>query len=512
VAKGKYATRDVPSYFVNFAGGLNSESGALNVAENESPDLQNVDFTTYGSVKQRNGYETLSASLGVDVECDGLYWLETVAIAGTTTRHAVNVSNGKLYKMDSLDGVWDNITSVTTSITAGEHCDFDTFTNVLIATNDVNPPFYWDGATVSAVMVQAPDLAKAKFVTHFQNYSVLANVEDTGGNRYASRFYWSTIKDITTWDAADYIDVAPNDGEIITGCKVLGDRLVIYKENSIYLVSFTGDRDIPFVVDKSNSSVGCIAPYSIQATKNGHVFLARDGMYLFDGQNSYKLSDRINTEYIGLNRTNIRNSVSMYQHDKNRYWVGVPTSGSSENDRVYTWDSQINAISRYDGLTLAACAIFNVNGNEERPYFGDYEGFTYRCDYGTDDYPLSVASAVDSYYYTNWKWYQDAVSIKDVPHCYLYYQTHDATLDFSYSYDLETGDQFNTDIDISDSGGEWDTMVWGVDNWAGQGGAQKRVDLTSEGRLVRFKFSSPRIAETWQIDGMGTEVGAETQR
>src|SRR6185436_14524767 len=108
-----------------------------------------------------------------------------------------------------------------------------------------------------------------------------------------SRVYWSALDSISSWDVADFNDVSRDDGQTIVCLTTLADRLVIFKERSIYLAFFTGDADFPFRFQKSNSAVGCIAQHSVQEVDNGLVFLATDGIYFFDGNNSYKISDRI---------------------------------------------------------------------------------------------------------------------------------------------------------------------------------------------------------------------------
>ena len=94
-----------------FNGGLNTTAGPLSLQDNESPDLQNVDFNKFGSVLQRNGTTALNTSAITGTESsDGLYWFEFDS-GGTLTRKLVNITNGKLYKQDGLDGTWDDESS-----------------------------------------------------------------------------------------------------------------------------------------------------------------------------------------------------------------------------------------------------------------------------------------------------------------------------------------------------------------------------------------------------------------
>ena len=491
--------------------------------------------------------------------------------------------------MDGLDGTWDDITGALT-ITAGNHCDFETFLGKAYVTNGVNAPFYWNGSgngvaieafvansftflvtgisvdpaagdtytnngityTITSVFLTdgngtiiatgsgspqtAGDLARAtgsgdatiafsaftinanissaKYVKQFSNYLFLSNCT-VGGVYYPTRIYYSALKDDTQWSAANYLEVSKDDGQEITGIKVLSDRLVVYKTRSIYTVFYTGDIDIPFILPgggKTNSVVGCIAPFSIQEVDNGHVFLSQDGLYFFDSSNAYKLSYKLDTTFQGLNQTQVVKAVSMTQKKKNRYWLAVPNGSSNTNDTVIIWDWYNNGFSIYKGMAPSAMFTFYVGRVDERPYFADYYGFVYRGDVAgnNNDYPLNTKTAIDAYYYTNWKSFDDICDQKQVAHVYLYYQINTAVLTFSYSYDFSSSDTYSSSISISSSASVYGSGIFGIATYAQEGGNTVRRDLIGRGRVVRFKFANMNVDETFQIDGFGSLPNLET--
>lgn len=506
----QFTTRSVPVGDKSFNGGLNSTGSPLSLNNNESPDLQNVDFDKFGSILKRNGYTALNTSaITNSPNSDGLHWFEYVS-GGNSTYKLINVADGKLWKMDDLDGTWDDITGGLT-ITADSFCDFENFLNEVYITNGTDAPFKWDGST-AATMTVPSGLTKAKYVRQFNNYLFLANVV-VSGTTHQSRIYWSDLKDTGTWGASNFIEIAKDDGQQITGIKVLSDRLVIFKTRSIYTLFFTGDPDIPFTLPgggKSNSSVGCVAPFSIQEVENGLVFLSNDGLYYFDGSNSFKISDKITTTLLGYNTTIFNTAVSVHQKNKNRYLLAISSSGQTNHDRVVVWDYFNNAFSIYTGMAIAACTAVYVSGIEERIYWGDYSGFIYRGDTGSDDYPLNVQTAIDAYYYTNWRSYEDLVNQKAVPHVYIYYQTNNSILTFSYSYNFNNGDEYSQTFNMSAGSSLYGSAIYDTDTYAESGGAVERRDLTGRGRVVRFKFSNNILTETFQIDGVGTLPHLET--
>lgn len=576
---------------INFNGGLNSAGGNLSLQDNESSDLQNVDFNFLGSVLKRNGYTALNTSaLSGSPSSDGLWWYESNQ-SGTLTYYLISVAGGKLYYMTGFDGTWHDITG-SVSITAGNICSFVNFFNVVYITNGVDVPFQWTGSgnastipaltlntytftvsgittsptvgatytnntvtftviatslagasgsiagTILATGASVPtssgtltktggtgdstiaftmfavdtNISKAKYVELYNNYLFFANVS-VGSTTYPTRIYWSNLQDPTVFLTTSFIEVALNDGQQITGMKVLGDNLIIFKTRSIYVISFTGDPDIPFILQgggKTNSDVGCVAPFSIQIVTNGLMFLSFDGLYYFDGSNSTKVSDRINPTILGLNNTRLSQTRSMVQHNKHRYLFSVPSSSSNTNDTVITWDWYLNAFSIYTGINAASMCTTFSSGYQENLYFGDYAGFYYHMDNGSDDFPLNVRTAINAYYYTNWKDFQNIMDEKVVLHVVAYYQTNNAILTFAYSYDFNTSDTYSQTFSTATSASVYGTATYGVGVYAGTGGAQQRLDLDGRGRVIRFKFANANLGETFRIDGLGEFPNVET--
>lgn len=582
-----------PAGDVNFNGGLNSAGGNLSLQDNESPDLQNVDFNFLGSVLKRNGYTALNTSaLAGSPQSDGLWWYESNQ-SGTLTYYLIAVAGGKVYYMSGFDGTWHDITGSIT-VTATNICSFKNFFNIMYATNGVDAPFQVsnnsNAVIVAALQANAytftvsgitnnpavgdtytnngitytvkyvntsgtagsiagtivatgsgnpqvsgtltrssgagdatiafsqfaidVNITKAKYVEAYNNYLFLANVS-VGSTTYPTRIYWSNLQDPTTWLTTSFIEIAMNDGQQITGMKVLGDNLIIFKTRSIYIVSFTGDPDVPFILQgggKSNSDVGCVAPFSIQEVTNGLVFLSFDGLYYFDGTNSEKMSDRINPTILGLNLNRISQARSMVQHNKHRYLMAIPSSSATNNDTIITWDWYLNAFSVYTGMSPASMCTTFTSGFQENIYFGDYSGFYYKMDTGTDDYPLNVRTAINAYYYTNWKPFSNIIDEKAIPHVVVYYQTSNSILTFVYSYDFVTQDTYSLTTSLSTSTDVYGTAVYGTATYAGTGGSSTRIDLDGRGRVVRFGFKNANLGETFRIDGLGEFVNVETEQ
>jgi len=505
MAGEKLTSKSIPIGYKSNSGGLNSTFGPLTLQDNESSKLQNVDFDRSGSVLKRNGYTTLNSSaFNSGATWTSLHWFEL----SSGTDYLIGTCGNKLAKMDSLDGTWDDITGSLT-ITAGNnnHFQWTTFLDTALGTNSVDVPVQWTGSGNGSAMTVPTGLTKAKYITVFNNYVFLANVT-VSGTAHPSRVYWSDLKALT-WTATNFVDIDRNDGQEITGLKVLGNKLIIPKERSIHGGTFTGDTDIPFVFEKTPSHVGCAAGYTPQDIDNGLVFFSQDGLYYFDGNNSFKVSDRVTQTLETFAKTRFPNAVTAYQKSKNRYWMSCTNSGDSTHNRCLVWDSFNNAFSVYKGHNANCYAIVFTSG-EERIYFGDYSGYVYRADTGANDNPAGTSTAIDAYYYTKWFDYGDIVNQKGTPQVYIYYLNNNATITFVYSYDFEDSDTYSQSFSTATGGSLYGTGVYDTNVYGGSGGSVKRRDLLGRGRVVRFGFKNSTISETFRIDGIGMLPHLET--
>lgn len=473
-----------------------SMSGAWALSKEQWNHLAFIRSSTVGTIYINGVSQPLTSVTAFGTNDVGMF---------TETNLRIGVSNAASYLSGNLDEL--RVSKETVRWTAdftpptqqyGEFTkqDTETFLGYVLGSGQYNTPWGWSAANTTASSITVPTgLTGSQFIKKFQNYCFLGNVT-VAGIRYPSRVYWSSLQDFNTWNDAEYIDISKDDGQEITGILELADRLVVYKNHSIYVIIFTGDADLPFVVQKSNSSVGCAAPFSIQSNDNGHIFAAYDGIYYFDGVNSYKLSDRISETYNGINKDKLIEATSLYQKEKNKYWISLSSGTSLYNNFILTWDSFLNAWSKYDGFSATSLELFVVGSTEERPYFADYNGRYYRADYGLNDCPLGSTTAINSYFYTNWKHYDDLCDKKGIPHVYIAHRNESNTvMTLNYSYDFYNGNEF--------------TQSFSANSLRSVTALTTRRDLNGRGRFVRIGLSNSQTSTSFRIDGLGTYVTRE---
>lgn len=510
IAQPLYGASDLqPFNFLSNSGGLNTTAAPTSLEANQAQDLQNIDFNEFGAIKKRKGYSTLNSSaLDGATQVTGLFQYRL----NDGTSKFVTTHDDNFYKMDTSSGVpdetWDDITSGET-ITAANLFSFATIRNVLVATNGEDLPFKYDAVNSVDDIAQLSvptGLTKAKYVTSFKERTILANVT-VSGTAHPSRFYWSNIGTLETFTATDFIDIQPNDGEEIRGVAVLGERLVFLKDFSIYNVLFTGDADVPFIVRKSDADVGTISHFSIAEVKNNLVFLAPDGIYVYNGSESVKISDKIEETIEGFVTSNFDTAFGINYRTLNQYWLTFTSSGETQTDTIIVWDYINQGFSKHDGILASVLSTFYDGDNLERLYHGDYDGFTYRNNDGNSDNPEGVETAIDAFYITKWFDFGVPSNYKSVQHFFVYVNEEgDWDISFSYTFNFDAGDWKTTTINLLDTGGVVGTAIVGTDIVGGKDGIIKRLDLEGSGQVVRFKFRNANIDEPFTLNGFSALV------
>jgi hypothetical protein len=239
--------------------------GALTTARNCYPKA-----VGYGPFPQEVDYsDDAPQALTAAAAAKDTNSITSIYAAGTT----------RLFKLDTSDFSWDDISATTYSGTSG--WKFTQFGNSLIAANESNTMQYIDvmsGTTFANLAIDAP---KAKFVTVVRDFVV-------SGYQTAnkSRIQWSGINNEKTWTTsattqADFQDVP--DGGFVQGVTG-GEFGLVLLERSIVRMSYIGTPLI-FQFDNIARNRGCFEPNSVIQWQGITYFLGDDGFYACDGQN-----------------------------------------------------------------------------------------------------------------------------------------------------------------------------------------------------------------------------------
>jgi len=119
------------------------------------------------------------------------------------------------------------------------------------------------------------------------------------------------------------------------------DKLVVFNRNSIHLVG--GSSPANSSVQLITNEVGCLARRTIVQIGNNVMFLSDNGVYGANFQDLYNLrgselplSSSIQTTIDKINRQHWDQSVAVYFN--NRYYIAVPTDGSTVNNTILVFN------------------------------------------------------------------------------------------------------------------------------------------------------------------------------
>lgn len=167
-----------------------------------------------------------------------------------------------------------------------------------------------------------------------------------GGNKtHLSDIYWSDTFNPNYFDPEDTRPIREDDGDSVTFIKEQLGALTIGKTNNI--VRFYTDELDPndWTISPSFSNVGCPAPYTATNTPIGIFYLARDGIYNFNGQYSSLISDAVTPVIRDILDTQIESAAGIWSKNEYQMTYTSAASGATANNRVLVYNTVRDAYS-----------------------------------------------------------------------------------------------------------------------------------------------------------------------
>ena len=127
-------------------------------------------------------------------------------------------------------------------------------------------------------------------------------------------------------------------GSQITGLASVPGGLLAFTENSTFMIVPSTDGRY-FQVATLHSTIGCVAPSSIQTLPGGvTVWLGHGGFYAYAGDSVQKISEPIQYYTDKINAPRAMQAVSAIDHDTGEYICWVPFGNSKVNNHAFVFD------------------------------------------------------------------------------------------------------------------------------------------------------------------------------
>lgn len=281
----------VSQYKIERFGGLVLDREPDEVGANEAIDLVNVDLDRGGAMRIRDGFSKLNAVAGADPFVRGPYNWEA--------QNWVVVSDGtKVRLYDSAGTLQASSGAMTADTTSVAPFGTGTTSYLYLAQSKAASVFR---ATTAGVFSTPAGMPNAEYLAVQPNDNRL--VAAYTSSTQASRVKFSDPGDAETWGANNYVDLTPNDGDVITGLVAWGNLLFVFKQRK-YFVFYGNSTDSAgnpvFNYRAFDFGIGTIPGRNpCVATPNGVYFMGAGGVYVTTGGAPSKVSGAMEPLFTG---------------------------------------------------------------------------------------------------------------------------------------------------------------------------------------------------------------------
>jgi hypothetical protein len=319
--------------------GLNVASPGEFIDPRQAPNCQNMEINRQ-ILRKRWGTQAMGASMGERIMDFGALQIGEVV-------KLLRVGLTKTELWDDVAAAWTDVAGASWTGTEDDIFDF-AFpliggAKIMAITNGVDPIMKYTGSGNTAALGGTPP--KARFMLDYNGYLLLLYIID-GGVTYSGRIQWPDTGDPENWTPgvgsnAGSVDLV-DDGKDITGADWFGQYVAVHKESAIYLGYLTQGSGI-FQFDRKATGIGTCARETIQNLPDGtQIFLARDGLHLFNGITAPLIPSPIMDEIREtLNPANAFKSKSILVREKDEYWVFMPIGSDTEPQTCYKYNYRL---------------------------------------------------------------------------------------------------------------------------------------------------------------------------
>lgn len=308
------------------------------------------------------------------------------------TLRQANAYNTSTEEFDCIDG---------SQVFTGDEDDIfftEHFADKYIITNGRDAIYRYDGTTFEVLGgLAAPDpIITAKYLASFYNHLILFNTVEDGAD-CPLRVRWSDTGDGEEWDDTDsgttagYFDLTETSGEI-TGCRVLRDRLFVFKTDSVWEIFHVGGSDV-FRARMVINGIGTGAGKAIEVIGEKIVFMGSNNFYEFDGSTLTPIGDNISGTYfepgsMDTNTGKLNRAVSTKLPTLDTWFVGIPTN-SDDPDILLEYDFTNKAWMKRNMDLTSICFVSLTT----RTVWDDFSGVWDDATGTWDNYGASTGSS-----------------------------------------------------------------------------------------------------------------------
>lgn len=488
--------------FFQNTGGLIDHISPLLVPDNSATEIKNITLDDRGQLSKRNGYTVISSTsalLGVSTH---------VVTAGTFHKASSGsdffavVAGTAIYRIGNTYSSYSSITgsvvltASTTNLGQTTHLQ-----DKAIFCNDLNKPFYVS-STGNAVTISTNTFDTAKTCAAYGVYLTIGNTSESGTS-YPSRIRWSDINNVNSFPSLNYIDVEPDDGDIIVGMVAFDESVYIFKRKSIYRMLITGlDGANAFIIRPVSRNIGAWAKNSIKVIPNvGIAFLAQNTAYILSDSGLTPIGDPIQRTFDTITRPMWTQAIAEVYPKKYQYWLAVSTSGTT-NTEVLIYDYIQKSWTIYDNMNISMLSQAEDSNGNNILISGDYTATTYIQDSGSTDNNHNVSAAIQATYSTGNLLFDSPEITKGFKYLYVFtLGDSNYTLTVKTAYDYAASYETPQTIDSGSTTSLYDTGIYDTSMYPSSGISVTRLELNKSAKSLKLQFVNNNSGQIFGLIG-----------
>lgn len=364
------------TYFYNLSGGINQAASktalGLDTKKMYWADSKNIEILQNSGIIRQNG-NTLLFSLNSEEKIIGIHQLQE----SSTFDILIATDAGKIYVWGSKS---NTLTVVNKTIDGSARVNFVDFLDGVVVGSKKDALFYINNDT--------DYLAESCNLKDAGNNSIKADIMAVFAGRLwvasGSTLYYSALgkyNDFSTTNDAGYINNFYNDTNDITSLKTYKNYLAVYKENSVYLLSGTSNKDFaitPFADKGTTSFSGVVNVNNKQYFINQGIFSMEQAGLLSQIQLGSELSSNIKPEWDYFDKTRFDEIIVLHYETKNQIWYFIPYVNDDYFHTVWIYDYVNSAwFKRVLPQNITTACLFDGN-----LLTADTKGKVYKEDFG----------------------------------------------------------------------------------------------------------------------------------
>tara|TARA_R110000787_G_scaffold228268_1_gene335992 strand:- start:550 stop:3069 length:2520 start_codon:yes stop_codon:yes gene_type:complete len=182
---------------------------------------------------------------------------------------------------------------------------------------------------------------------------------------YDDRIYFTPVNRFATFPDSYYLDIGISDGDSFTALHSLGNRLMAFKQNKLYIVNVSSSSDAGWYLEAEYDGMGCQYQETVTKTPFGICWVNSDGVFIFDGQSMPKeLTGKLNDKTW---RTNSSDNPAIGYNSKHKQLCVVQNTTATDDVLVYDFATASWAVNK-----SMSNGMSNFFSTSEGIYFIEY--------------------------------------------------------------------------------------------------------------------------------------------